>query len=539
MRNVRLLVIYLLIVGVACSPVLGVATFVHQDGLPHLYNAWLMSEMLKGNGLFLELFRFNSIAVPNSSGHWLMVGLLQILPPTVVTKFMVVFCFGGLVACIAWLRVRTAGLRPEGSGGLVTSMLIGAVLAFNWMWLAGFYNFMIGVIGFVIAIALAGGWRGRLTVTRAILLSLVLLLGYFSHAVSFAMTAGSVLFLALFSKEDRVRNLVLTVAALVPVIPLALIFRSMSTDGGAFFPVWRSLADGVTVGNVIYQLRTADPLVLITRRGFPFSEANSSLFAIFTAALWLFAAYALLAFGTIRDYGRELLRDRTLLLFAILFVGAVLTAIFAPDDFGLLHGGILRERIMLCGLAFFVPLFAINRSLMVKRLAQACLIFVILFQTAVVWEYAIYAEGMADEYATSRQALVDGDSIATISVVEDGLRFHSMPEPQFSSINGLQRQIVVWDNYELGHYLFPVVTRNAEDRQLILALANSHAFSRDPRESFPEVLAKLDRTLEANHDRLTKIVVWGRNDTVERVVYKWFDPNPIFQNGRVRVLKHK
>ena len=539
MLNTRLVLIYLLIVAVASSPILGVGTFVHQDGLPHLYNAWLMSEMLKGNELFTELFRFNSIAVPNSSGHWMMVALLQVFSPAVVTKIMVIFCFAALVACVAWLRHRTSSLRPDDSGGMVTSMLIGAVLAFNWMWMSGFYNFMIGVIGFVIAIALVGGWRGRITVPRAAVLALILLLGYFSHAVSFAMTAGSVLFFALFSKEDRLRNVLLTGAALLPVVPLAFIFKSMSTEGGAFFPVWRSLADGISASSIIYQLRTADPLVLISRRAFPFSDATSSLFAVFTAALWLFAAYALLAFGTLRDHGRDILRDRTALLFAILFVGAVSTAIIAPDDFGLLHGGILRERIMLCGLVFFVPLFAIDRSIALKRVAQACLILVILFQTAVVWEYAIYAEGMAAEYSTTEQALNNGDSIATIVIVEDGLRFHSMPEPQFSMLTGLGRQVVVWDNYELGHYLFPVVTRDAVDREFVLSLANSHAYSRDPRESFSELLAKLDRTLAQHHNKLTKIVFWGRNETVEAVVHKWFDPNPIFENGRVRVLRRR
>ena len=547
MLNVRLIFIYALIVAVASSPILAVGTYVHQDGLPHLYNAWLMSEILNGNGLFTELFQFNSFAVPNSSGHWLMVALLQIFSPAVVTKIIVILCFAGLVACVAWLRYRTAVASQQPAGhwesgggkGLVTSMLIGAVLGFNWMWLSGFYNFMIGVIAFVIAVALVAGWRGRTTVTRALLLSLVLLLAYFSHLVSFAVTAGSVLFLALFSREDRLRNTVLTIAAILPVVPLVLIFKSLSTDGGEFFPVWRSLQDGLSAANLIHQLRTADPLVLISRRAFPFSSASSPLFAFFTALLWLFVAYAVLAFGTIRDYGFHAFRDRTTLLFTILFLGSVLTAIVAPDDFGLLHGGILRERVMLCGLVFFVPVFSIDRSRALKRIAQACLVFVILFQTAVVWEYAFYAEGMAAEYVTSQQALTEGDSIVTIAIVEDGLRLHSMPEPQFSMLNGMGRNIVVWDNYELGHYLFPLVTNNDDDRAFVWNLANSHAISRDPRESVPELIAKLDRTLAAHNGKVTKVIFWRRNEMVENVVYKWFDPNPIFENGRVRVLKHR
>jgi hypothetical protein len=420
------------------------------------------------------------------------------------------------------------------------SLLIGAALAFNWMWLLGFYNFIIGVIFLLLAVGLVSGWRDGITIRRALILSLIFLGAYLSHVVSFAVTAGSVILLVLLSRDSRRgRSLFYTALALVPVVPLTLIFKSISAQGGGFYPVWRSLENGWSIVNVVNQLRSADPLVLISRTAFPFSDAVSTGFAVFAPSVWVPVAFILLAAATIRDQGLDWFRKIETLPFAILFVGLVFTAVIAPDDFGLQNGGILRERIMLCGLPVFVPLFRVDRSVWLKHTARALLIFVVLFQTAAVWEYALRAQAITKEFLTSGQALEEGDSIASIIFVEDGLRFHPLPEPNINTLNGIHRQITIWDNYELGHYLFPVVNTDPSDRAFILDLCGSHAYASDPREVFENVLAKLNRTLAQGNTKLNKIVIWGRNETVERVVYQWFDPQPIFSNGRVRVLRHR
>jgi hypothetical protein len=534
-RDLRLLALYFIIVLVSCSPVLGVEYFTNHDGIPHLYNAYLIGEIIKGNQFYTDTLALNSIAVPNSSGHWIMAVLLQLLSPFVVTKIMVVLTFGGVVAGVGWLRYRTAG-----RDGMEISLLIGAALAFNWMWLLGFYNFIIGFVFLLLAVGFMSGWRHRITIQRALIFTLIFLGAYLSHVVSFAVTAGSVILLILLSRDaQRVRNLFYIGLALVPVVPLALIFRSISSNGSGFYPVWRSLEDGWSIVNVVNQLRSADPLVLISRTAFPFSDAVSTGFAVFAPSVWVPVAFMLLAAATIRERGLDWFLKKETLPFAVLFVGLVVTAALAPDDFGLQHGGILRERLMLCGLATFVPLFRVDRSLWLKHTAQALLIFVVLFQTAAVWEYALSAEATTKEFLTSSQALEEGDSIASIIFIDDGLRFHSIPESNMNTLNGIHRQIMIWDNYELGHYLFPVVKKDASDRAFILDLCGSHAYTSDPRENFEEVLAKLNKTLSQGNTKLNKIVMWGRNETVESVIYQWFDPQPIFSNGRVRVLRHR
>src|SRR5688500_17316310 len=76
--------------------------FINQDGSAHMYSSFIMLELIKGNQNFAGIFAFNSIAVPNSSGHWLMALLLNVFSPFIVTKIIVTLTFAGFVAAIGW-----------------------------------------------------------------------------------------------------------------------------------------------------------------------------------------------------------------------------------------------------------------------------------------------------------------------------------------------------------------------------------------------------------------------------------------------------
>ena len=212
----------------------------------------------------------------------------------------------------------------------------------------------------------------------------------------------------------------------------------------------------------------------------------------------------------------------------------------APDDFGLMNGSILRERILLCGMILFVPLFRVENFLKFKRFAQVCLILVILFQTFALWEYSLRTNLEAKEFLAAQSAIAENDSIASIVILDEGLRFHSLPMAQMNNYLGFGKNITVWDNYELGHYLFPVVAKNPTDKQFIFDLITSNSFTlNNPSEKFEEKIAKLDTNLSANHSKITTLLVWGKDSRIETVLNKWFETQPFFENGRLRLFHRK
>jgi len=530
----RLILFYLILVAFACSPVWAVEYFINNDGSAHLNSAYLMLELLKGNPSVTEIYAFNSISVPNSGGHWLLVLLLNFFSPFLVTKIIVTLTFAVFVAAVGWLRWQTAG-----SEGLKTSLLIGAAMGFNFLWFVGFYNFIIGACLFVLTIGLYYVWREKLNSWRVIILALLLLLSYFSHIVSFAILAGSVLFLAFFApKSNLKKTLALTVLAILPVVPFFLNYRALGIASGSFSPVWRNLESPFSIASWLLQIRTADPFIIISRKTLPFVEADSNLFAIFAPLLWLGAAFFLLTAATWRKSEDHNWKNR--IPFVILLVGSILTAMFAPDDFGLANGSILRERILLCGLIFFVPLFRLEASGLLKRLAQGCLVFVIVFQTAALWEFSLQTNREAQDYYSVSAELTGQDSIFPVVLSGDSHRFHSLPTTGMGNYLGIGRNITVWNNYEIGHRLFPIVAKNEADRKFMFDFPSAAVnLSNNFQESLDEKLSKLDSALAANHGKIKILLLWDSNPAVEAVFAKWFETEPFYSHGRVRLFRHK
>ena len=213
-----------------------------------------------------DIFVLNEICIPNVSVHLILALLLQVFSAFTATKIVVCFLFAGVVAAIGWLRLVTVGVD-----GLKTSLLIGAVVGFNWLWLVGNYNFMLSVIVLAFTLGAYWKWRGRLGLLNSSALVILLAAAYFSHIIGFAILAGSIVVLALnLPRELRYRALAWTLGCLLPFAPLAIWYRSISDDGSPAMPVWRSLVDPYSLSSWLTQIRSADAFLLISHSALPF-----------------------------------------------------------------------------------------------------------------------------------------------------------------------------------------------------------------------------------------------------------------------------
>jgi hypothetical protein len=256
--------------------------------------------------------------------------------------------------------------------------------------------------------------------------------------------------------------------------------------------------------------------------------------------VWLLASLVCLALLTMRGRGVLKAVPRTMVPFLVMFLLTSVAALAGPDDFGFSHGAVLRERLLLCGLCLLTPLFKTEGPRVFERLAQAWLVAVVLFQTAALWEYARQTDASAAEFLSAGAAIGEEAAVGAVVIVEDGGRFHSVPEAQMNAVNGIGREGPVWDNYELGSSLFPIVTRSDADRAFILEWTRASLFDRSaPPEAFAASVSRLAACLETSHGRITELLVWGRDPRVEAVLDRWFGPSPEFVSGRVRILRHR
>ncbi len=532
LRSARFGITFAVLCSFALAPVWAVDYFVNQDGSGHVNAAYVMLELIKGNPFFSNFYIFNSPFVPNSSGHWMMVPLLQMFSPFVVTKIMMSVTFLALTVAVIWVRWQT-----NENAEFTTSLLIGCVLSLNWLWLVGSYNFIFGLAGFSFTLGLYYRWRERMNFARCFGIVVLLAIVFASHLISFLVLAGSIAVLAGFAEPaKRSRAILWTFLALISCIPLIVFYKILVTGGETFAPAWRSLADPYSLRSWLIQIAAADPFVLISRKTLPFTDAQSAALAIFSPILWIALAFVLLVVSTVKESWKAIV-SRHRLPFALLFVFSMLAVMFAPDDFGLTNGSLLRERMLLAGLVFAVPLFRVESSPFLKHAAQVCLVFVLLFQTAVLWEYSLRANDEIKDFVEVANAIEPGQSIASVVVVTEPQRFHSLPATQMNNYLGIGRDVIVLDNYEMGHYLFPVVTLNPVDKEFIFGLTTSNiVYLNDLKEDFDTNLSDLDSCLMANSRKADVMLLWGSNVQVESILRKSFDAEPFYESGRVRLF---
>jgi hypothetical protein len=533
-RTFRNLALFLFLAAIATAPIWSVQYFLNQDGSGHAYGAWLITRLLAGDPKYTQLFQFNFILFPNSSGHWLQALLLQFFSAFTTTKIMAAFTYAGLVAAIGWLRWQTVG------SGIAVSLLIGSVFAFNSLWLVGFYNFNIGLITAIVGTGLYFRWRGSMSTFRIIVFSLVLLFAFVSHAISFLILAAAVVALALLPVSIiSKRNLIATFISFLPVGGVAILYKISSGSSGAFTPIWNSLKDPYSIWSWINQLRAFDSFMIISRKSFPFVSADSIFFTIFTPLIWITIGLVLLAIATWPRIERlSTIISNRYFPFAVLFIGSVVVALVWPDflKFENSTGGILRERVFLAGLIFLVPLFRIDGARHnLALMATFVFALVFLFQTAALWEYALQSDHDASEYVSANEHIPDGTSLAALRFDPATKRFSSNAISSLDNYFAINRDILVWDNYEFGHYLFPVVLRSEDDRRFAIDYTSSNTYDL----SDDDKLARISSVFEKDHERIGTLLVWDSDPKLEKAFHPYFESEPYFVNGRVRLFKHK
>ena len=208
-----------------------------------------------------------------------------------------------------------------------------------------------------------------------------------------------------------------TILIMLPLLPFVLIYRALTASTQiSFTPTWRSLSEPTSLMGWLTQIRTADPFIIISRKTFPFVEFFSNWFGVFTPGLWMVLALILIGLATYlarRDNDLPAaIRPEYLLIFGIFLTGAC----FGPDDFGLQHGGLIRQRFLIIGLLLFIPIFRFGGNKLLKMSGNTLLLFVVVFQTMALWDYSHYSDEVGSEFVSvQRPFLLRG--VASITVV--------------------------------------------------------------------------------------------------------------------------
>ena len=211
--------LYLGLAIVALAPIWSAAYLPTVDGPSHLYNSWVLKELVRGNhGIVSEWYAVDWRPYPNWSGHVVLALLMTIVPPVIAEKLLL----SGIVLLFLYGIWLFAGAVDESRRPFA---FVAFPFAYNLPLQMGFYNFCIGAALYFVIVAVWWRRRDRPDGRTIAITATLLLLCYFSHPLPAILACGSLALLWLVTLPGRrpARH-ALHLVALLPTLSLLVWF---------------------------------------------------------------------------------------------------------------------------------------------------------------------------------------------------------------------------------------------------------------------------------------------------------------------------
>jgi hypothetical protein len=492
--------------------------FVTQDGPAHVYNAHVLLDLAQRGEASPYAWAYEARwqPLPNWAGHLALMGLMTVGPARVADRVLMTATLVLPVWMVLRLCRRVFGREPGAEIGLGA-----AALALNFLWLLGFYSFLLGVA--VMLATWSHAWRGwssgRMGWGWAAGLAGWVVVGYGCHPVSLGLMAMGLLVVGVLGgAEGRGRRLLWTVVGLLPLGPLGLVYRALMTGGGEIRPIWANLQGETWLAAVLNQVIWIDPISVAKRDRVPGLGWTGNWAGLLAPVVWLGLGLGAVVIGRQPRRGTPGL--------AWLVFGGVLLAsgLAAPDTVGPGHGNYLGQRVAWAGLLGILVGVAgaeVRRGAWWVRAGGIALGVAGLLQAITVVEYGVETDRRVGAYLAAGERLEAERRIAGL-VLNGVSAFRANGLWHADTLLGVGTGRVVWSNYESGHYYFPVRIRRgvkhppAEVFEWVSRL--------DAPEEQGERVALWSRVLERYGSEIDGLVIWGRDEAVEAVTRRWFEP---------------
>ncbi|MFW5757719.1 MAG: hypothetical protein ACOCYO_03460, partial [Bacteroidota bacterium] len=170
-----------------------------MDGPQHLHNSRVLIELLKNNELFQEFYIINPVIVGYWTGHFLLSLFNVMFASHIAENLLISFYLIGLAISFRFL-VRSINPKPSH----LTVLII--PFSYTFYFLMGYYSFSLSFIFVFIALGYFFRIRNRMTLKTSIVLSLLMLGVFLSHAFVFALFGLSLVLLIIFEFINKNAN---------------------------------------------------------------------------------------------------------------------------------------------------------------------------------------------------------------------------------------------------------------------------------------------------------------------------------------------
>lgn len=189
------------LVVIGLLPLIFTKYYLTLDGPGHIYNGNIIKEMILGNHIeFTNLFKFNTLPVPNWISHFLFASLNMVFPDYITEKIVLGSYF---ILFPFFFRKIVLWFAPQNK----TFSYLGVLFAHNHLLYFGFYNMVFGIVALFGTIYFILNYVNKINFRQIYILAILLLLVYFSHILILLITIVIAVLLPLASlKTEKAEN---------------------------------------------------------------------------------------------------------------------------------------------------------------------------------------------------------------------------------------------------------------------------------------------------------------------------------------------
>ena len=518
--------------------------FVTQDGPRHVYNAHVLSSLSSDQSPFKDYYGARAGLLPYVGVYKLLGGLMSVVTARTADRLLMTLTSIGFAASVLWLRRQVVGWNK-----MTAVVPLVLLLSISRLWLLGLYFFLLGACLFALTVGLWWTWRNELNPVRAGTLAVLLVAGYFFHVVSAGLSVFALVVLAVATPGLRRQRRILWTAAIVaPCVSLIIVFGILMGSSGGALTEWTGLTDPFSIHSWVQYLQNWDFIsfsfkerlgIVSVPTDCPFVEQGELQYALLWPSFWAIAGTLLLVGSTLKG---NAIRTRAfqsehrgwIALALLLFAGGF----FGPSAGA--QGTILRERVLLLGMVSLVMLIKPQSDTPAARIGLLCLLVGAVLQIAFVLDYARISNIVAGRIMQTAPLLEAGERVS-LMVADPRTHYVTNPLPDIANQLGVERNVVVWNNYGPAYYYFPVEFRTevVRDQWKRVDSLNQELISGGFEAAYREHPAEWQAAVGEALAGTDVLIVWGAAPWFDELCEKWFLSQPIFEQGEVRAFKRR
>ena len=424
-----------------------------MDGPAHLYNSNLIKHLLLKDDFIREFYQINTIPIPNWTSHFILSFSHLFFPGWLAEKFLLIFYVCGLAISF---RLLIKSLKP---GNLALSVFIFPFI-YSYLFHLGFYNYSLSFIFFFLTLSF---WLNNYKTNQLsmyLITGTLLLATYFSNILTFGflgVTLGCVVIYIELKSDSRdikqmilrlVKQLGLLAVSALPSLILMFVFFQ-----GITFPHSTQKNDINELIQWIYDVR---PLII-----YLYQEEAVYTQLIFYVLLSVFFISLILS-NKVEIKDKPLNLNQVILWFPVCLT-LVLYFVLPNDS----NAGMMSDRL---GLLFFIYLIIIasSRNLPVKIMSIFYVIIIFLNFSLLIKYNTTLSNLDKDAVMISESAkyIEKNKVVLPINLSDNWLETH------FSNYLGVDKTVVILDNYEAEVGWFPIIW-NSNSPSILLGERNS------------------------------------------------------------------